>query len=93
MYICVRAYRHWLNQWLDTDRLSGDRLSCINFHTHEVFMIRFICILLTTTSAVATFLAFREWWVHGEMFTIFLCMTIMTGIGMYTTYLGDHNDM
>jgi len=56
-------------------------------------MIRFICILLTTTSAIATFLAFREWWVHGEMFTVFLCMTIMTGVGMYTAYLGDHNDM
>tara|TARA_Y100001938_G_scaffold142457_1_gene213736 strand:- start:870 stop:1103 length:234 start_codon:yes stop_codon:yes gene_type:complete len=57
------------------------------------FMIRFICVLMTTASAIATFLAYKEWWIHGDLLGVAIGMTIMTMIGIYTTILGDHNEM
>jgi presenilin-like A22 family membrane protease len=48
---------------------------------------------MTTASAIATFLSYREWWIHGDLLGVALGMTIMTMIGIYTTILGDHNDM
>jgi len=56
-------------------------------------MIRFICVLMTTASAFATFLAYKEWWIHGDLLGVAIGMTIMTMIGIYTTILGDHNEM
>jgi hypothetical protein len=37
MYICVRAYRHWLNQWLDTDRLSVEGSHAQLSHTRGFY--------------------------------------------------------
>jgi|TARA_X000001388_G_C2140517_1_gene88511 hypothetical protein len=56
-------------------------------------MIRFLCVIMTTASAIASFLSYREWWISGDLLPVAFGMTIMTMIGIYITIQGDHNDM
>jgi|TARA_R100001443_G_scaffold110434_2_gene122353 hypothetical protein len=48
---------------------------------------------MTTASAIASFLSYREWWISGDLLPVAFGMTIMTMIGIYITIQGDHNDM